>query len=45
MLEENFKLTTMTVCIVKSNEYNKNNNYSIMLFNQSQYLMLPVGLV
>ncbi len=44
MLEENFKVANYDkICYsIKSNEYNKkDNNYSIMLFNQSQYLMLP----
>lgn len=44
MLEENFKVDTYDkVCYsVKDNEYKeKNKNFSIMLFNQSQYLMYP----
>ena len=44
MLEENFKVANYDkICYsIKGNEYNKkDNNYSIMLFNQSQYLMLP----
>ena len=43
MLEENFKVATYDkVCYtIKDNEYkNKNDNYSIMLFNQRQYLMM-----
>ena len=44
MLEENFNIKTYNkVCYsIKGNEYkNKNENYSIMLFNQKQYLMEP----
>ena len=44
MLEENFEVANYDkICYsIKGNEYNKkDNNYSIMLFNQSQYLMLP----
>ena len=44
MLEENFEVANYDkICYsIKGNEYNKkDDNYSIMLFNQSQYLMLP----
>ena len=44
MLEENFEVAIYDkICYsIKGNEYNKkDDNYSIMLFNQSQYLMLP----
>ena len=43
MLEENFKVANYDkVCYsIQGNEYkNKDDNYSIMLFNQRQYLML-----
>ena len=44
MFEENFEVANYDkICYsIKGNEYNKkDDNYSIMLFNQSQYLMLP----
>ena len=44
MLEENFVIANYDkVCYsIKNNQYNeKDKDYSIVLFNQSQYLMKP----